>query len=235
MDPYVYEGTNILINKLNIRNERDLIDVEAQLFIANVLDISSIIHQINFQTYESLQTIHHFLFQQLYTWAGEFRTVNIYKAERVLNGLSITYTEKNRIKSELKNVFDWSNGVKWNYDNQRLIEDFAMFMTRLWRIHPFREGNTRTISVFMNLFAEVNELEFNGQILSQHPGYLRKALVLSAVEEAPEPQYLLRMLKDALNLLDIDDAKRGEGRLDKYKVIKQYDVSNYKQKPFETD
>jgi|SRR5690625_1014718 len=104
MDPYVYKGTNILINKLNIRDEQDLIDVEAQLFIANVLDISSIIPQINFQTYENLQKTHHFLFQELYTWAGKFRTVNIYKAEQVLNGLSITYSDKNQIKSELKNV-----------------------------------------------------------------------------------------------------------------------------------
>ncbi|HLR75543.1 MAG TPA: hypothetical protein VK077_09730 [Virgibacillus sp.] len=120
MDPYVYDGTNVLINRLNIRDECDLIDVEAQLFIANVLDISSIVHQINFQTYESLQSIHSFLFHELYTWAGEFRTVNIYKAERVLNGLSITYSDKSNITSELQKIFDWTHEIQWNYDNPKL-------------------------------------------------------------------------------------------------------------------
>lgn len=235
MDPYVYDGTNVLINRLNIRDECDLIDVEAQLFIANVLDISSIVHQINFQTYESLQSIHSFLFHELYTWAGEFRTVNIYKAERVLNGLSITYSDKSNITSELQKIFDWTHEIQWNYDNPKLTEDFAIFMTKLWRVHPFREGNTRAVSIFMNLFAEDNKLEFNGQILSQHPGYLRKALVLSAVEEAPEPQYLLKVLKDALNLIGNDNTKRERKQSNKYKVIKQYDVTNYKQKPFETE
>lgn len=43
MDPYVYEGTDVLINKMNIRNAEKLIDVEAQLFIANVLDIQTIV------------------------------------------------------------------------------------------------------------------------------------------------------------------------------------------------
>lgn len=60
-DPYVYEGTNVLINKLDIRDEEKLIDVEAQLFIANVLDISNIIENINIQTYKSFQAVHKYL------------------------------------------------------------------------------------------------------------------------------------------------------------------------------
>ena len=62
MDPYVYSNTNVLINKLNIKDEKELIDVEAQLIIAGILDITSISSEINFQEYRSLQNIHHFLF-----------------------------------------------------------------------------------------------------------------------------------------------------------------------------
>lgn len=54
MDPYVYEGTDVLINKMNIRNAEKLIDVEAQLFIANVLDIKTIVQQIDFRTHKCL-------------------------------------------------------------------------------------------------------------------------------------------------------------------------------------
>lgn len=72
MDPYVYKGTNILINKLDIRTEQELIDIEAQLFIANVLDVPSIINRLNIQSYGSVQSVHRFLFQELYSWAGKF-------------------------------------------------------------------------------------------------------------------------------------------------------------------
>ncbi|PZX04598.1 hypothetical protein C7437_104110 [Psychrobacillus insolitus] len=62
MDQYVYSNTNVLVNKLNIKDEKELIDVEAQLIIAGILDITSISSEINFQEYRSLQNIHHFLF-----------------------------------------------------------------------------------------------------------------------------------------------------------------------------
>ncbi|MCA9725984.1 MAG: fic/DOC family protein, partial [Kurthia sp.] len=74
MDPYVYQNSNVLINKLNIMDEQKLIDVEAQLIIASVVDIYSIIDDLDFTDSTSLQIIHRFLFENLYTWAGEFRT-----------------------------------------------------------------------------------------------------------------------------------------------------------------
>jgi len=235
MDPYIYPNTNILINKLNIRDRQQLIDVEAQLLIAGILDISSITHEINFQKYESLQMIHHFLFHELYSWAGEFRTINIFKGEHVLNGLSVTYSDKNHIVSDLKSVFTWSKSKQWKYSNLRLIEDFSTFMTKLWRVHPYREGNTRAISIFMKLFAEANRLDFNAQLLSQNAGYLRNALVLAAVEEAPEPQYLLKMMTDALDVADFNKFKPDDEASSNYQVIGQYDVTKYEEKPFEMD
>ncbi|WP_438313621.1 hypothetical protein [Sporosarcina sp. FA9] len=54
-------------------------------------------------------------------------------------------------------------------------------MIKLWGVHLYREGNTRTVSIFMKLFAEASRLDFN-------------ALVLATVEETPEPQYLLNMM-----------------------------------------
>jgi cell filamentation protein len=235
MDPYVYSNTNVLINKLNIKDEKELIDVEAQLIIAGILDITSISTEINFQEYRSLQNIHHFLFHELYSWAGEFRTINIYKTERVLNGLSVDYSNEDQITSDLKEIFSWANSKQWNYSNPQLAEDFSTLMTNLWRVHPYREGNTRTLSIFMKLFAEANSLAFNAQLLSQHAGYLRNALVLAAVEEASEPQYLLKMITDALNLDTLNMVQLGNEESSNYQVIGQYDVSKYEEKPFKTD
>lgn len=235
MDPYVYPNTNILRNKLNIQDAKQLIDFEAQLLIAGIMDFSDSPDYIDYRDYKSLQIIHRILFQELYTWAGEFRTVNIYKSERVLNGLSVSYSDKNRISSDLKDAFRWSNAAVWNDSNPNLANDFAMFMTKLWRIHPYREGNTRTISVFMKLFAEANNLDFNAQILSKHTSYLRNALVLAAVDEAPEPHHLIKMISDALHVTGIESDLEDEGDSSNYQVINQYDVTVDEEKPFKTD
>lgn len=59
---------------------------------------------IDFYQYHSLQVIHHFLFEELYEWAGDFRIVNIYKSEKLLNGLSITYSDHTNIKNDLQKI-----------------------------------------------------------------------------------------------------------------------------------
>src|SRR5699024_7836986 len=170
--------------------------------------------------------IHRYLFEEIYTWAGEYRTVNIYKSEQVLNGLSINYSEKSQIIFDLQKVFAWANQIQWNNDNPNLKEDFSRLMIDLWSIHPFREGNTRTVSIIRKLFEDTNQIYSKNEILANRPSSLRKSLVMAAIEEAPEPVYLYRMLSDALNQLSSIDAS-DEERVNHYKVIKQYDVSKY--------
>ena len=77
----------------------------------------------------------------------------------------------------------------------------------------------------MKLFAEENKLDFNALLLSQHAGYLRNALVLAAVEEAPEPQYLLNMMTDAIDIVNFNTFKTDDEASSNYQVIGQYDVS----------
>ncbi len=234
MDPYAYLNSNVLINKLNIQDEQELIDVEAQLLIAGIIDIHSIIDELDFHDYTCLQTIHRFLFEDLYTWAGEFRTINIYKSERVLGGLSITYSDKSRIESDLKQIFKWAATINWTHKNPQLPSQFAKFMTDIWRVHPYREGNTRAVSIFMKLFANKQGLSFDAELLSQNAGYLRNALVMTAVDEAPEPSYLHRIITDALSLNTTQILLNADTNQEKYQTIGQYDVTNYEEKPFDT-
>lgn len=235
MDPYIYPGTQILKNKLNIHDEQELINIEAQLLIAGIIDIPSIIDEIDFKQYQSLQTIHFFLFQDLYEWAGEFRSINIYKSELVLGGVSVMYSDYQTINAELEAIFKWINNVVWNHTNLNLAQDFSKLMTDIWRVHPFREGNTRAVSIFMKLFADKHDIPFNAQLLSENAGYLRNALVLAAVAEAPEPQHLLRILSDALALLETPTETQDRDESSSYTVIGKYNVSNYEEKPFKTD
>lgn len=234
MDSYVYPNSNVLINKLNIQDEQELIDVEAQLLIAGIIDIHSIIDDLDYYDYTCLQTIHRFLFEDLYTWAGEFRTINIYKSERVLGGLSIKYSEKSQIESDLKQIFKWAAMVDWTHENLQLPSQFAKFMTDIWRVHPYREGNTRAVSIFMKLFADKQGLSFDAELLSQNAGYLRNAIVMAAVDEAPVPSYLHRIITDALSLNPTQILQNADTAQEKYQTIGEYNVMNYEEKPFDT-
>lgn len=106
-------------------------------------------------------------------------------------------------------------------------------MTDIWRVHPYREGNTRAVSIFMKLFAEKHGLTFNAELLSQNTGYLRNALVMAAVDEAPEPSYLHRIITDTLTLNLTQVAPTTGSNQEKYQTIGQYDVTNYEEKPFD--
>ncbi|ANU11968.1 fic/DOC family protein [Planococcus antarcticus DSM 14505] len=235
MDPYVYPQTNILINKLGIQNEQELITIEAQFLIAGIIDIHSIADQIDFCDFTSIQKIHRYLFQSLYVWSGEFRTINIFKSERILGGLSIIYSNKDQIQHDLTHVFKWANKIDWTSSNTQLASNFVKFMTDLWRIHPFREGNTRTVSIFIKLFADYNSIEFNEQLLSQNAAYLRNALVLAAVEEAPEIEHLDKIITDALGFTRSHSSILDNSTSEKYQSIRDYDVSTYEEKPFTMD
>ena len=107
-------------------------------------------------------------------------------------------------------------------------------MTDIWRVHPYREGNTRAVSIFMKLFADKKGLPFNAELLSQNTGYLRNALVMAAIDEAPEPSYLHRIITDALSLVTPFEARISEKKQQSYHTIRQYDVTNYEEKPFNT-
>lgn len=217
---------------MNILDEKELITIEAQLLIAAILEMDEVLSEIDFFHVSSLRTVHRHLFQSIFDWAGEFRTVNIYKSEEVLGGLSISYSDTESIQSDLKHIFDWASTVKWNLLNNQLALNFSKLMSDIWRVHPYREGNTRTVSIFMKLFAKNQGVQFDAQLLSQNAGYVRKALVLATVEESPEPEYLLKIITDALGVTKPEQLPKQKEKDEKYKTIGQYHVSSYEEKPF---
>ena len=90
-DIYVYEGTNVLINKLNIRDNSKLDEAEG-IYVSIALR-KIIENPIKIRTLSDIRKIHFLLFEKLYEWAGEDRKMNMYKSEPVLNGLSVTYSD----------------------------------------------------------------------------------------------------------------------------------------------
>lgn len=96
--------------------------------------------------------IHKYIFGDLYEWAGTQRNLSIYKAEQVLNGLSLTYSDYSRIEFEATQIINEMNAINWSVLNLEEIGLlFADLLAKLWLIHPFREGNTRTVMRFASL------------------------------------------------------------------------------------
>lgn len=126
--------------------------------------------------------------------------------------------------------------MTWSHQNPQSPSLFLQLMTDILRVHSCREGDTRTVSIFMKLFAEKHDLSFNAELLSQNAGYLRNALVMDAVDEAAKPSYLQKIIVDALTSHDTDTSIQSTAQAkEKHEMIGNYHVAHYEEKPFETN
>ena len=87
-DPYLYENSYVLKNKLNIRTQQELDDAEADYVVYRLKDLAMNPMPGEYNT-EHLLKMHHYIFQDLYEWAGEPRIISMYKEEDVLGGMSV--------------------------------------------------------------------------------------------------------------------------------------------------
>lgn len=157
-DPLCYPGTTVLRNKLALTDQDELDEYETAMFIVRSeehwpegdLDVA---HYLS---------LHHHLFQDVYDWAGELRSIRIGKG-----GNWFCYPE--HIQAQLKHVFQ----LLANADAFKglALGDFAAHAAHLLAeinaIHPFREGNGRTQLTFLALLAEHVGLPFNAEVLDR--------------------------------------------------------------------
>ena len=100
------------------------------------LDIDAFFEDRNLD-YTALLDIHKYIFGDLYEWAGTHRTLNIYKAEPVLNGLSLTYADCSQTELKATQIIDEMNNTNWSILNfEDIGARFADLLAKLWLIHP---------------------------------------------------------------------------------------------------
>ncbi|MDT2302146.1 Fic/DOC family protein [Enterococcus faecium] len=185
-DPYVIPGTDVLKNHLGITDKELLDKAEADITYLKLLDIDAWFENRPLN-YETLLAIHGYIFGDLYPWAGQLRTIDIFKEEEVLGGVYLRYGGTSSLTDQIVAVLDKLNQVSWSEISlEETIPLFSDLIAKLWLIHPFREGNTRTIIRFAGLFANAKGFPLNSKFLRDHANYVRKSLVLYCVEEAPE-------------------------------------------------
>ncbi|MDR0739983.1 MAG: Fic family protein [Mycoplasmataceae bacterium] len=131
-----------------------------------------------------LITIHKKLFIELLggqnskAKAGIIRDYNISKEEWVLNGASVCYASANSIMPTLEYDFNQEKSFDYkNLDKRHMVEHIAQFTSNLWQIHPFGEGNTRTIAVFIIKYLRALGLDINNEYFGKNSWYFRNALV----------------------------------------------------------
>lgn len=216
-DIYVYDGTNVLINKRNIRSNEELDQFENAMTSLAIININ---RNFKFRDLNDIYEIHRALFENVYDWAGDTRKINIYKEEPVLAGLSVQYEDYKKIKISVTNLNKKFLNTKWEeLSKSEIIDNIVRFFSALWQIHPFREGNTRSVSTLMFLFIRKMNLKLNHDFIKEHAKYFRNALVLASIGEYSEYEHITDFLKDAISFKIIDS--------EKYKTIKNYELDKY--------
>ncbi len=134
-----------------------------------------------------LSRIHSFLFKGVLPHAGQFRTYNITKNQWILDGESISYGSAGSLSELL--TYDFGEEKKFDYGNVSSVEaikHIARFISDIWQIHAFGEGNTRTTAVFLIKYLRSFGFDVNNESFEKHSWFFRNALVRSQYENIPK-------------------------------------------------
>ena len=123
-------------------------------------------------------SIHRRLFQGIYSHAGKIRDYNITKKEWVLDGETVLYGSASELRATLE--YDFSQERDFSYKGlsmDEMIHHLGIFVSRLWQIHIFGEGNTRTTAVFFIKYLRSLGFSATNDIFADNAWYFRNALV----------------------------------------------------------
>lgn len=202
-DPYLYPGTDILKNLANLKSEDAINEMEADYTSYRLSEIVMDNYTGNFDIEELCRT-HHVIFQDIFKWAGKFRVINIEKPEPALGGISIEYSDYIDIENDLESILNNANRFSWRNEKFADIEvSFSDFMAKLWKVHPFREGNTRTIVTFCCRFIEGHGIYIDSGLFKDNAQYMRTALVaasaaFSDLGDKRKTEYIEKIISEAL-------------------------------------
>ena len=123
-------------------------------------------------------SIHRKLFRGIYKHAGKIRDYNITKKEWVLDGATVMYGSASELRATLEYDFSQEKGFSYKgLSMDEIIHHLAVFVSRLWQIHIFGEGNTRTTAVFFIKYLRTLGFSVTNDIFAENAWYFRNALV----------------------------------------------------------
>lgn len=150
---YFIDGTNVLKNNLGITDNNYLKEKEAEITAIKLFELYVEPINLNFDE-NHLKAIHHYLFKDIYPFAGQYRNVYMQKNNSYFSPVE-------QIDIRLRETFKYMNDNLKNINNKY---DFACFLAEFYvilqHIHPFREGNGRTIREFIREYANEKSKNF---------------------------------------------------------------------------
>jgi cell filamentation protein len=158
-DHIYYKDSDIPINKLDIHDSQLIHELERELLLRSYEFFHTTLEETTLFDKNYLTSIHRHLFEKLYTWAGEYRTVNISKG-------SSMFCPYMNLESFSHDIFKQLENENYLRDFESLIlrEEFAKrlayYMCELIVLHPFNEGNGRTLRLFFDMIATYNGYEY---------------------------------------------------------------------------
>ena len=159
-----YEGTTVLINKLGIRDEDQLMRNEALLYGIKSSELMAQPLKPDF-SFEDYKQIHKYLFDMLYDWAGEIRTISISKS-------ATRFATPEHIEENGTKIFERLRSLNYfcGLPRDEFVSQIADLYHTINMLHPFREGNGRTQRVFFfqlirNAGYEIDYSDFNSDLL----------------------------------------------------------------------
>ena len=129
-------------------------------------------------TVGQLISIHKLLFDGVFNHAGKLRTYNFSKKEWVLDGASVLYSDYRLIETTLQYDFEAEREFDYSHlsDNE-LIDHLSIFISNIWQIHAFEEGNTRTTAVFVIKYLRSLGYDVANDVFAKNSWYFRNSLV----------------------------------------------------------
>jgi cell filamentation protein len=143
---YCYPSSNVLKNKLNIQDASDLLEAERNITALRILELKLAPPDGNLN-FDYLKKLHFHIFQDIYAWAGETRTVDISKGTK--------FCLFRYIEDQANDLFQKLKKENYLIDSKEPIERrLSFYLSELNAIHPFREGNGRVQRMFIEILAD---------------------------------------------------------------------------------
>lgn len=200
---YLYDNSDVLINLLDIRDAKKLKEAEANYVSLRLKELAKnpLLGDYDINHFYAM---HKYIFQDLYEWAGIQRKINIEKDEDALGGLSVEYSDVFDVPKDTTRVLSQMTGRNWkNLSKEGVADAVCQDLAALWKVHPFREGNTRTCVTFVCQYCDEIGYPINRELLADNSAYVRTSLVaynavFHDLGDLSKKEYLERIITDAL-------------------------------------
>ena len=202
-DPYLYPGTAVLRNVAGLRSAEQLAAFETSKTAQRIYELQKNPVVGSFDTIH-LKAIHNRVFQDVFTWAGQFRTTMLGKAERV--GQPPTwFTPPHLLEHEAERIFDslHRSNLLRRLSRIEFARKAARLLAEINKLHPFREGNGRTQRLFIDALADQAGHKIYFDVVS------RERMIQASIEaNNGSPGMMTRLFEEATDADRVQPSRR---------------------------